>query len=78
MRRGRSALARRYGHSLSGAMSRARNFIADNPEAAAAALGATVGATFAGIPAVAAAVVGAATGVVGQKLVKACREGRGG
>jgi hypothetical protein len=74
--RGMSTLARRYGHSLSKARAHTRAFIADNPEATAAGIGAAVGATFAGIPAAAVALVGATTGVVGQRLVKACREGR--
>jgi hypothetical protein len=75
MRRRRTALARRYGHfSLDGGLARVRGFIADNPEVTAAAIGGTVGTIFAGIPQGAAAIVGATTGVLGQKLVKHCRQ----
>jgi hypothetical protein len=75
-RRKSSTLARRYGHSMSGgAAARVKRFVVENPEATAAALGGTVGTIFAGAPVAVAAIVGATTGVIGQKLVKACREG---
>jgi len=77
MRRARGALTRRYGHAaIERARGRVRGFIAANPEVAAALLGGTIAAVAAGVSPAAAAVVGATTGVIGQRVVRHCKEGR--
>ena len=80
-RKRKSALRRRYGRAhghfgiadIRAAGGHVRQFVAENPALTAAALGGAVGATAAGISPGAAALVGAATGVVGQKMHTRCK-----